>query len=44
MKELPGLSYRDIERMEVKRVGIFFTLLQEGNRMEKEAADKIGKK
>jgi hypothetical protein len=30
--------------MDVEDVGIFFTLMQEWNRMEKEAADKMGKK
>ena len=44
MKEVPGLTYRDIQEMSVKQVGIFFTLAQEWNRMEKEAADKAGKK
>lgn len=41
MKEIPGLTYQDIQRMKAEEVGIFLTLAQEWNRMEKEAAEKV---
>lgn len=43
MKDVPGLTYGDIQKMDCRKVGAFLVLNGEYNKMQKEASEKVVK-